>query len=301
MKDELVYFEDNEAVIKMIIKGRNPNLTHVSRTHRDTLDWLFDRINLDPKLRISYVDYDNQLADISTKDVSHVMNRITFYAWLISDLTALKAALSSILKIALRVWRSDNKKVTTMNESSPNQSESEIWYRGAVRGHQRRHLPRYLQPRGISDQKITKWGLKLERRNPVPIINKKVSLSEIEWRTLKRGMRRSRATTGSPMTRKPSQTEDLTACMGYPVLTTFSWHAGSGLETKEECGILSARSISFIEKVYERLRIVLNCPPGEEMKGIDENSLVWRIFMASFMHAAIFLGKDYSENLHCNA
>ena len=112
---------------------------------------------------------------------------------------------------------------------------------------------------------------------------------------------RSRATTGSPMTRKPSQTEDLTACMGYPVPTTKSWHAGSGLETKEECGILSARSISFIEKVDERLRIVLNCPPGEEMKGIDENSLVWRIFMTSFMHAAIFLGKGYSENLHCNA
>ena len=42
-------FEDNEAVIKMMIKGRSPTMRHVFRTHRVALDWLFDRINLDPK------------------------------------------------------------------------------------------------------------------------------------------------------------------------------------------------------------------------------------------------------------
>ena len=45
----LYVFEDNEAVIKMIIKGRSPTMRHVSRTHRVALDWLFDSINLDPK------------------------------------------------------------------------------------------------------------------------------------------------------------------------------------------------------------------------------------------------------------
>ena len=40
-------FEDNEAAIKMIIKGRSPTMRHVSRTHTVALDWLFDRINLD--------------------------------------------------------------------------------------------------------------------------------------------------------------------------------------------------------------------------------------------------------------
>ena len=35
-------FEDNEAVIKMIIKGRSPTMRHISRTHRVALDWLFD-------------------------------------------------------------------------------------------------------------------------------------------------------------------------------------------------------------------------------------------------------------------
>ena len=63
----LYVFEDNEALIKMIIKGRSPSMRHVSRTHRVVLDWLFDRSNLDPKIQIKYIDTKNQLADILTK------------------------------------------------------------------------------------------------------------------------------------------------------------------------------------------------------------------------------------------
>ena len=63
----LYIFEDNDAVIKMIIKGRNPAMRHVSRTHRVALDWLFERINLDPKIQIKYIDTKHQLAEIKTK------------------------------------------------------------------------------------------------------------------------------------------------------------------------------------------------------------------------------------------
>ena len=67
-QEALLYvFEDNEAVIKMIIKERSPTMRHVSRTHRVALDWLFDRINLDSKIQIKYIDTKNQLADILTK------------------------------------------------------------------------------------------------------------------------------------------------------------------------------------------------------------------------------------------
>ena len=42
-QEALLYvFEDKEAVIKMIIKGRSPTMRHVSRTYRVALDWLFD-------------------------------------------------------------------------------------------------------------------------------------------------------------------------------------------------------------------------------------------------------------------
>ena len=67
-QEALLYvFEDNGAVITMIIKGRSPTMRHVSRTHRVALDWLFDRINLDSKIQIKYIDTKNQLADILTQ------------------------------------------------------------------------------------------------------------------------------------------------------------------------------------------------------------------------------------------
>ena len=49
-QEALLYvFEDNDAVIKMIIQESSPTMGQVSRTHRVALYWLFDRINLDPK------------------------------------------------------------------------------------------------------------------------------------------------------------------------------------------------------------------------------------------------------------
>ena len=67
-QEALLYvFADNEAVIKMIIKGRSPTMRHVSRTHRVALDWLFDRISLYAKVQIKYIDTKNQLADMLNK------------------------------------------------------------------------------------------------------------------------------------------------------------------------------------------------------------------------------------------
>ena len=80
-QETLLYvFEDNEAVIRMIIKGRSPTMRHVSRSHRVALDWLFDRINLDSGIQIKYIDTKNQLADILTKgkftrdECNHLLN-----------------------------------------------------------------------------------------------------------------------------------------------------------------------------------------------------------------------------------
>ena len=54
-------------------------MRHVSRTHRVALGWLFDRINLDPKIQIKYIDTKNQLTDILTKgEISHVMSGTIF-------------------------------------------------------------------------------------------------------------------------------------------------------------------------------------------------------------------------------
>ena len=49
----LYIFEDNEAVIEMIINGGSPTMRHVSRTDRVALDLLLDRITIGTKRKLS--------------------------------------------------------------------------------------------------------------------------------------------------------------------------------------------------------------------------------------------------------
>ena len=90
----LSVFEDNEAVIKMIIKGRSPKMRHVSRTHRVALDWLFDRINLDSRIQIKHIDTRNPTRRHTDQEISHVMNGIIFCVCL----TLAVSVLSIVLK-----------------------------------------------------------------------------------------------------------------------------------------------------------------------------------------------------------
>ena len=69
----------------MIIKGRSPTMRHVSRTHSVALDWLFDRINLDPKIQVRYID-------TKLKGFSHVMGGTIFFICVISAISAPLAA-----------------------------------------------------------------------------------------------------------------------------------------------------------------------------------------------------------------
>ena len=67
----LYAFDDNEAVIKVIHKGRSPTMRHLSRAHRVALDWLFNRVNLDSKIQFRYIDAGHQLADIFDQRYFH--------------------------------------------------------------------------------------------------------------------------------------------------------------------------------------------------------------------------------------
>ena len=70
-QEALLYvFEDNEAVIKMIMKGRSPSMRTCFQNPQ-SCSWLFDRINLDSKIQIKYIDTNNQLADKLTKGKFH--------------------------------------------------------------------------------------------------------------------------------------------------------------------------------------------------------------------------------------
>ena len=66
MRVPLLIMEDNEAVIKILLKGRSNALRHLHRTHRINIDWMFAIIKQEHIL-IRYVNTKYQLADICTK------------------------------------------------------------------------------------------------------------------------------------------------------------------------------------------------------------------------------------------
>ena len=66
-KIRFVVFEDNEAVIKILKKGRSPLMRHVHRTHRINLDWLFEIFRSDETIRLGYMPTKLQLGDAFTK------------------------------------------------------------------------------------------------------------------------------------------------------------------------------------------------------------------------------------------
>ena len=65
----LIVAEDNEAVIKILAKGRSGKQRHVPRTHRVNIDWLYDAFR-HPEVVARYVRTMYQTADIGTKAIT---------------------------------------------------------------------------------------------------------------------------------------------------------------------------------------------------------------------------------------
>ena len=61
---------------------------------------------------------------------------------------------------------------------------------------------------------------------------------------------------------------------------------------------LSQKSCSFLNRVNDRLRKMLNRSPEDSMQDIDKRSMIWSMFMSSTVEASVFMGKNYSDNLH---
>ena len=82
-QEALLYvFEDNEAVIKMINKGRSPKMRYVSRTHRVDLDWLFELADMLNKGNFTRDEWNHLLclfniSHFSSTDCSEVMSKRT--------------------------------------------------------------------------------------------------------------------------------------------------------------------------------------------------------------------------------
>ena len=63
---QMYIIDDNDAVIRMLVKDRSLNLCRVAITHKVYPDWLFERISWDLVDSFRYVRANEQVADFFT-------------------------------------------------------------------------------------------------------------------------------------------------------------------------------------------------------------------------------------------
>ena len=60
----------------------------------------------------------------------------------------------------------------------------------------------------------------------------------------------------------------------------------------------SLKSRSFLHRVNDRVRKMLDQSSIDAMQDSDKHSVIWRVFMSSTLQASVFMGKNYSDNPH---
>ena len=276
-QEALLYvFEDNEAVIKMIIKGRSPRMRHVSRTHRVALDWLFDRINLDPKIHIKYIDTQNQLWDILTK------GNFTSDEWnhLLCLFNNSHFRFINCLEVMSKRTQkySGEERVTAKSKPMMNLVS---WCR--VRDPTVLASTASENPKKIWKSEWTSELVKWQQTGAGKPVLLASSSNSPEWnnddkwssRVWKSG-EMSGTSTGSPVSNK--------------LVIDIDTDSDTAAESD-----LSLKSRSFLNRVNDRLRKMLNRSPENSMQDTDKRSVIWGMFMSSTLQASVFMGKNTGD------
>ena len=304
-QEALLYvFEDNEAVIKMIIKGRSPTMRHVSRTHRVALDWLFDRINLDSKIQIKYIDTKNQLADILTKgnftrdEWNHLLNLFNISHF---SSTACTAAMAKRAQQGSGEERVTAKSRPMMNLTARMPSVVS----SSTSSNPGRTSYGYQDPGNLLQVTIDRGNL---RNRHHQVIQKRTM---VKFCLLKSGKVLAAAHDRSGKPEKtswdmmqqvvPHREEPLLDGNAHSVRYGEMIHDGSEKLDKvnslegvdSETFVMGSDAAEFVNKVKDQV--------GSRQKRMSnvadsgqEHSIIWGIFMAATMNAATFLVKNFS-------
>ena len=61
---------------------------------------------------------------------------------------------------------------------------------------------------------------------------------------------------------------------------------------------MSLKSRSFLYRVNDRVRKMLDQSSKDATQDSEKHSVIWGMFMSSTLQASVFMGKNYSDNLH---
>ena len=297
----LYVFEDNEAVIKMIIKGRSPTMRHVSRIHRVALDWLFDRINLDPKIQIKYIDTKNQLADILTKgnftrdEWNHLLTLFN-----ISHFSS-TACLAAMAKRAQQ--NSEEGRVTAKSRPMMNltartpsimSSSASTNPGGTSYGH---HEPEQR----VLDDSAGKPAAKPGSSHAQEYGSSQSS--QVWTRGNGEHDRSGKPESWNSLEKvDPFRGEHLLGRTAHSARNEETIHDRTGKPASENVQdkanfeelIMGSDTTEFVNKVKNQVRIRQKRMSSDVAEDCTEHSIIWGMFMATTLNAATFMGKSYS-------
>ena len=300
----LYVFEDNEAVIKMIIKGRSPTMRHVSRTHRVALDWLFDRINLDPKIQIKYIDTKNQLADILTKgsftrdEWNHLLTLFNISHF---SSTACVAAMAKRAQQDSGEGRVTAKSRPMMNLTARTpsivSSSASTNPGGTSYGH---HEPEQPALDDSAGETCCKVKIKIILRNMVHLSLLKCGKVEMESMIDQGDLSKILGIHWKKLILfvKNSFSAEPRILQGTKKL--FTKERGNPIQRIPRKRLILKRLImgsdttEFVNKVKNQVRIRQKRMSNNVAEDCTEHSIIWGMFMATTLNAATFMGKSYS-------
>ena len=276
-------FEDNEAVIKMIIKGRSPTMRHVSRTHRVDLDWLFDRINLDSKIQIKYIDTKNQLADILTK------GNITRDEWnhLLCLFNIRHFSFTDFPEVMSKRKEKDSGEERFTAKSKPMMN---LVSRCSARNPDVPPSGASQSPEKTRHESQSPLSLQTEKhdRTERPVVHAYSSnYSERDVDKIWSSQEWKSDELMDDRTRRPVTAQHTDSFI------VENDKMNSYTEAESE---LSLESRSFLHRVNDQVRKRQNQSSKDATKDSDKHSLSWRMFMSSTLQASVFMGKNYSDN-----
>ena len=304
-QESLLYvFEDNEAVIKMIIKGRRTTMRHVSRTHRVPFDWLFDQIKLDPKIQIKYIDTKNQFADILTKgnftrdEWNHLLTLFNISHF---SSTACIAAMAKRAQQESGEGRATAKSRPMMNltERTPSAVSS------SASTNPERTSYGYQDP-GRSVPSDDRTGKPVQPSRPDYTQEDYVrSWSSQEWKSGAAEHDRS----GKPETTSWDILQKVDPHREEPLLCRNAHSARYGELIHDRTGklvsvhyqeqaysenfVMGSDAAEFVNKVKDQVRNRQRRMSNVAESG-EEHSIIWGMFMAATLNAASFMGKNFS-------
>ena len=302
-REALLYvFEDNEAVIKMIMKGRSPTMRHVSRTHRVALDWLFDRINYDPKIQIKYIDTKKQLADILTK------GNFTRDEWnhLLTLFNISHFSSTSYIEAMAKRAQQDSGEGRVTAKSRPMMNLTA-------------RTPSFVSSFSSANPGRTSHGYQdpdkpvLDDRAGQPVETSRSNYSQdygLSWSSqVWKGGDGEHDRPGQPDKNSwdslvkvdPHRGEHLLGSTAHSARNEETIHDRTGKPASEnvqgkanfEKFIVGSETTEFVNQVRDQVRI-----RQKRMSSIAENctehSIIWGMFMATTLNAATFMGKNFS-------